>query len=244
MRRCAGKNYKNQKMNPLISVFVMAYNEAGNLETTVGELIGVLSEMGAQYELVIIDDGSRDGTGSIADRIAENTKGARVIHHKKNKGLGGVYRTGFASALGSYLTFFPADGQFSAGIIKDFLPVMDEADMILGYIPNRKSSLASKSLSFFERIFLSFLFGPLPRFQGIIMFKRSLLTKINLRSSGRGWTVLMEFIIRARIAGCIMKSVPTTIRPRLSGASKVNNLSNIWSNLVQAVALRLAFNRK
>lgn len=231
-------------MNPLISVFVMAYNEAGNLETAAGELIGVLSETRKSYELVIIDDGSRDETGSIADRIAKNTKGARVIHHRNNKGLGGVYRTGFSSALGEYVTFFPADGQFPATIIKDFLPFMNRVDLALGYTPKRKSSLMSKGLSFFERVFLTLLFGKLPKFQGIVMFKKSILKKIDLKSSGRGWTVLMELIIRAKGLGLKIESLPTEIKPRLSGVSKVNNLSNVWSNLVQALSLRLAFNRK
>ena len=231
-------------MNPVISTFVMAYNEADNLHITARELLGTLGETGKPYELVIIDDGSRDGTGSIADEIAKNMKDVRVIHHKNNKGLGGVYRTGFSSALGEYITFFPADGQFPAAIIKDCLPLMDRVDLALGYIPKRKSSLMSKGLSFFERAFLTVLFGKLPRFQGILMFKKSILEKIDLKSSGRGWTVLMELIIRAKRLGLKMESLPTEIRPRLSGVSKVNNLSNVWSNLAQALNLRLAFNRK
>ena len=82
------------------------------------------------------------------------------------------------------------------------------------------------------------LFGPLPRFQGIIMFRSSLLDEFKLKSSGRGWAVLMELIIRTKRARRRMKSLPTEMRPRRSGVSKVNNIATISENLKQVIALR------
>jgi hypothetical protein len=82
------------------------------------------------------------------------------------------------------------------------------------------------------------LFGSLPRFQGVLMFRRSLLDELELKSTGRGWTVLMELIIRASRGGYRLVSVPTEMRPRMSGKSKVNNLRTIWANLKQVFALR------
>jgi hypothetical protein len=83
------------------------------------------------------------------------------------------------------------------------------------------------------------LFGRFPRFQGILMFRRELLRDTPLRSQGRGWTVLMELILRQARRGARIHNLPITIRPRAGGHSKVNNLRSIVSNLRQVLALRL-----
>lgn len=219
------------------SVIIMAFNEAGNLEVVAREIDFTLSELGQHYEIIIVDDGSSDGTDIIADRLAKELTQVRVIHHGANQGLGGVYRTGFGQAQGNLITFFPADGQFPATIIKQFIPLMDDADMVLGYLLNRNSSLLARSLSKAEKILYRLLLGPLPKFQGVLMFKRRLLDSMELRSTGRGWAVLMELIICASRGGYRLVSVPTDMRPRMSGESKVINLSTVWANLKQVLAL-------
>lgn len=221
-----------------LSVVVMAYNEAGSLEAVVREIQETLEGMARSYEILIVDDGSDDGTGALADRLAEASPNVRVIHHGVNQGLGGVYRSGFAHAHGDWVTFFPADGQFPATIIDQFVPLIENADMVLGYLSEQKRSLMGQILSALERLLYRLLFGPLPHFQGIAMFRRALLEQFELKSSGRGWAVLMELIIRVSRGGYRVISVPTTMRPRLSGRSKVNNLRTMWANLRQVIELR------
>jgi hypothetical protein len=161
-----------------------------------------------------------------------------VIHHAANAGLGGVYRTGFRDARGTFITFFPADGQFPASIIPQFIQLMPETDMVLGYLPDRRSSLVAKGLSLVERVLYRALFGRFPKFQGVLMFRRQLVRDLPLHSDGRGWAVLMELIIRASRGGYHLMSVPTGMRPRRSGRSKVNNVRTITSNARQMLALR------
>lgn len=225
-------------MKPALSVFIMAYNEAGSIENTVREIHGELTGLGELFELVIIDDGSSDGTSEKADFLVKSFPGARVVHHGQNLGLGGVYRTGFSEAKGEFATFFPADGQFPAEIIGKFRPLMKEYDMLLGYLPDRKGPVIVKGLSAIERALYALLFGRLPRFQGIMMFRVVLLEKLKLCSSGRGWAVVMELIIRAARGGYRIRSEATRFRQRAIGKSKVNNIKNIWSNFIQVVALR------
>jgi dolichol-phosphate mannosyltransferase len=227
--------------SPLLSVIVMAYNEAESVERVVREIDAVLDRAAPRSEIVIVDDGSTDGTETTADRLTSVMPRVRVVHHRPNQGLGGVYRTGFRQAEGEYVTFFPADGQFPATIIELFLPKMPEHDMVLGYLPDRRGSAVSKALSFGERALYTMLFGRLPRFQGVLMFRRRILDQVELKSDGRGWAVLMELILRASRARYRLTSVPTTLRPRTSGTSKVNNLRTIWSNTCQMVALRRYF---
>jgi len=222
---------------PTLTVVIMAYNEAASLGAVWDEIQTELERTGVTYEILLVDDGSTDGTAEICDALAKVHPIGRVIHHRPNQGLGGVYRTGFREARGTWLTFFPADGQFPATIIGQYLAHLDGTDMILGYLPERDGPLTGKLLSLAERRLFRALFGYFPKFQGILMFRRSLLDKHPLVSQGRGWTVLMEFILRATRGGAIHTSLPIQLRPRQSGHSKVNNLRSVASNLRQVLAL-------
>lgn len=225
-------------MTLAISVIVMAFNEEANLEISIQEIVHVLENLGQPYELVIINDGSTDQTGIISNDLSKKYIRVRVVHHLTNQGLGEVYRTGFNQARYDLVTFFPADGQFPASIIENFVPLMDNQDMVLGYLPYRKGSMLSRGLSIAEKILYRILFGELPKYQGVFMFRRTMLNEIHLQSYGRGWAVVFEFIIKAYRGKYRLISVPTEIRPRLSGQSKVNNLHTILVNLRQAVELR------
>jgi glycosyltransferase involved in cell wall biosynthesis len=227
-----------------LSVVVMAYDELANLEPTVAELLAALARLPPdRHELIIVDDGSRDGTGALADRLATAHPGVRVVHHPENRGLGGVYRTGFQEARADLVTFFPADGQFPAAILVDFHPRLRDHDLVLGYIPRRDSSLLARGLSLAEKVLYRGLFGPMPRYQGIFMVRRDLLASLDLRTTGRGWGVVMEMVLRIARGGHRVASLPTELRPRLSGRSKVNNPRAVWNNLRQAFALRQTLRR-
>jgi dolichol-phosphate mannosyltransferase len=217
-----------------LTVVVMAYNEAATLESTVRELTAAIADVD---ELLIVDDGSTDDTGAIADRLGRESRRVRVLHHTKNAGLGGVYRTGFAEARGDLLTFFPADGQFPAGIIADFRPRITSADLVLGYLDTPRG-LVPHLLSSLERLLYRLAIGPLPQFQGVLMIRTQRLRSLTLTSRGRAWTILMELLLRAQRAGWRIVSVPTTYRRRRHGRSKVQNVRTIVSHLWQLVALR------
>lgn len=222
-----------------LTVVVCAFNEVENLADAVEELRVVLVSLAVPCELVIVDDGSTDGTGRLADEIAAaHPDQIRVVHHGENLGLGGAYRTGFAAARGEFLTFFPADSQFPASIIADFWPLTADHDLILGYLPLRRPSMAGRVLSLAERVAYRVLLGPMPRFQGVFMLRRRLLDELELRSAGRGWGVVMELVIRAARGPYRIVSNPTSVRPRAKGVSKVQNLRNVTSNLIQLWKLR------
>jgi glycosyltransferase involved in cell wall biosynthesis len=225
------------RSHPSVTVVVLAYNESHNLEGACAEILDTLQAHEIQSEVIIVNDGSSDGTGNIADEIAARTPGVRVVHHSVNLGLGGGYRTGFAHSRGEFVTFFPADGQFPASIIPRFLSVMDQVDMALGYIPKRSSTVVARSLSYLERVLYRVAFGKMPTFQGILMFRRAILETTPLVSTGRGWAVLMELIIRTSRGPYRIRSIPNDMRARMSGESKVNNLRTIVANVRQIAEL-------
>ena len=215
----------------------MAYNEAENLDPVVREIHGQLASLPGAHELLIIDDGSGDGTGAAAETLAAELPRVRVVHHPSNRGLGGVYRTGFEHASGDFLSFFPADGQFPASILATFLPLMADHDLVLGYLPRRDDGLVARGLSVAERILYRALYGRMPRFQGVFMVRRSVLAQVPLLTQGRGWGVVMEMVLRIQRAGHRVQSVPTEFRPRRAGQSKVTNLRSVRANLEQALGL-------
>ena len=218
---------------------VLAYDEAAHLGAAVAEIREALVGLGRSFEIIVVDDGSADGTSEIADALAAADASIRAVHHRTNLGLGGGYRTGFKEARGDFVTFFPADGQFPPSVIGDFVAAAAHADLVLGYVNDRRERpVVARALSTAERLLYLALFGPMPRFQGILMFRRELLERTALTSEGRGWAVLVELVIRSVRAGCRTASVPTPLRPRAAGLSKVNNWRTIRSNLAQVLELR------
>lgn len=224
-----------------ITVAVMNYNEVKSLRNVVEEILGVLQGMDNPHEVVIINDGSTDGSGDIADQLSREYDTVRVIHHPTNLGLGAVYRNGFTCGKMQLGTLFPADGQFDARIIPQFVRRFDEADMVLGYIPeygkNRKP--LARFFSWCERLLVRVMFGKFPEFQGIMMFRRPLIDTVKLTSTGRGWIIQMELILRFIRKKYRIVGEPTGLRARMSGESKVNNLKSILSNIRQLFVLRL-----
>jgi glycosyltransferase involved in cell wall biosynthesis len=174
----------------------------------------------------------------VADHLGAGVPEISVIHHESNQGLGGVYRTGFAAAAGRYLTFYPADGQFPASILSQFVPLIESHDMVLGYLPERPSTLTARVLSWVERALYRVFFGSFPRFQGIFMMRTALLDEIELCSGGRGWGIVMELVLKTTRGGYRTVSAPTEIRPRTTGHSKVRNFRTIWANFRQLLTIR------
>ncbi len=226
----------------LVTIVIMNYNEVHSLERVVCAFDRLSLPQGYDREILIIDDGSTDGSHPLAQELASNNERVRLVRHEVNKGLGGVYRTAFKEATGDLITFFPADGQFSPDIVAAYLDAMDEdVDLILGYVPNRPCSKLSKLLSAVEKLLYRLLFGKFPTFQGILMFRRHLLDAVHLKSDGRGWAVLMELIIRLHRRGVRVRHMPIEIVPREYGVSKVNNIKTIVSNVWQMIQLRILF---
>ena len=226
-------------MNPDVSVIIMAFNEGASLRSVLEELDGEMSSTSFRHEVIVVNDGSTDETEAVALSYSRAAPHVRVISHPTNRGIGEVYRSGFGAATGTYISFLPADGQFPASIIREFVPLMAAHDLVLGYLPNRRSSWLAKLLSRAERLLYLTLFGPLPAFQGILMFRRGALESLGVRVGGRGWQMLMDLIVRARHAGYRILSVPNQLRPRVAGESKVTNLRHVWANLQQAAELRI-----
>lgn len=127
-----------------ISVFFPCYNEQANVAKVAEQAVGVLEGLGADYEILIVDDGSADGTGRIADEIAAGNDRIRVIHHERNLGYGAALQSGFRAARKELVFYTDGDGQFDLAEMPALLPLMADYDIVSGYRINRQDNLVRK----------------------------------------------------------------------------------------------------
>lgn len=220
-----------------LTVVIMAFNEAATLGGVVEEVRATLADLPQASEILVVDDGSTDETRAVLAPLVRDGV-IRLVSFPTNRGLGEVYRAGYEQARSTFVTFFPADGQFPASLIPAFVHQIAMHDLVLGYLPQRRGDLAGRFLSMAQRMVYRVLVGRLPRFQGVHMVRTSLVRSLGLRSQGRAATIVFELFLRAVRAKARIVSIPTTVRPRRHGASKVNNFRTIWVNLKQAARLR------
>ncbi len=209
-----------------ISVVIPAFNEEKNLESVVRQTASVLEELcGRQYEIIIVDDGSRDLTPSIIEGLQKENPSIKKITHAKNEGMGACYRDGFALSQGDWISVLPADGQISPADLKKFAAAMKDADCVTSFYTEKQRGLFRDVMSGVVRLMLFVLFGPHPRLEGIYMFDRKILQDIHLISSS--FVFNFEVIVKAHRWGYRVKEIGITCLPRLSGRSKVVRFKKI-----------------
>jgi len=119
----------NRNATPTVSVIIPAYNEEALLEKNISEIISYVSTLEVEYrwEVLIINDGSTDRTGAIADELAQNYKDVRVLHHPRNFGLGQALKFGFANTRGNYVITLDVDLSYCVEHIGEMLNTIRES---------------------------------------------------------------------------------------------------------------------
>ncbi len=142
-----------------LSVFFPAYNEEANIEKTIADAKPVLEKLKLQWEILVINDGSKDKTAEIVEGLSKKEPRIRLVNHPKNLGYGQALKTGFAEAKYPWVVFADSDGQFDFSEISKFLEKTDEAEFILGYRLNRADPYIRKVLTWGWRTLARILFG-------------------------------------------------------------------------------------
>ncbi len=136
---------QGERRSPVsISVFFPCYNEQANVARVTEQAVGVLDELDADYEIILVDDGSADDTGRIADEIAAGNDRIRVIHHERNLGYGAALQSGFRAARKELVFYTDGDGQFDIGEMPALLPLMADYDIVSCYRIDRQDNLVRK----------------------------------------------------------------------------------------------------
>lgn len=230
------------KLIDKLSVFLPTYNEEGNIETVVAKTKKVLEKVAGEWEIIIVEDGSKDKTPEITDNIAKTDKRIKVVHHKPNRGYGGALKTGFETAKYPWVAFTDSDGQFDFSEITKFIEKKDEADLILGIRKKRADSFARTVFTFgwatIARIFLGLKAKDYSC--GFKMIKKEVYNAIQ-PLVGEEKVTQIEMLVKARKMGFKFKEVVVNHYPRTSGtqtganikvvAKSVVDLFNLWKIL-------------
>jgi glycosyltransferase involved in cell wall biosynthesis len=132
-----------------LSVFFPAYYDEENIGKVVDKAVAVLESLALKdYEIIIIEDGSPDRTGEVADELARKYSRVRVIHHEKNMGYGATLRDGFYAAKFDYVFYSDGDNQFDLDELRKFVALIPYSDIIVGYRISKQYSQWRRFTSF------------------------------------------------------------------------------------------------
>jgi glycosyltransferase involved in cell wall biosynthesis len=205
-------------MRPFLTVFVPAYNEAGNLPGCVQSVLEQMEALGVPVEIIIVDDASDDETGRLADQLAAMDEGVRVMHHPTNLGIGGAFITALEQAQGEWLILIPADLAIEPSELRRYLSAAPQADVVVGLRSDLSDYNLARKLVHEINIFLvQHLFHmPLRQFQYISMYRLEVLHNMSIEY-WRSAFFLAEILIKARAAGYRLVEVEVLYAPRITG---------------------------
>ncbi len=200
-----------------ISVVLPAYNEAANVAQAVAQAAVAMQSIGAEYEIIVVDDGSRDDTAAVVERLLPATPGLRLVRHPVNRGYGGALRSGFAAAQKEFILLNAADNQFALAEATRFLPLLPQADVVCGYRAQRQDVFIRKVNAVGWNLVVRLLFGYLARDIdcGFKVFRRSILEHVHLTSNGA--MVDTELLAGAKARGYRIAEVAVSHFPRREG---------------------------
>jgi len=201
-----------------ISVFFPCYNEQENVGRTVEKALEVMQQFDADFEVIIVDDGSSDGTRQIADEIAGRDKRVKVMHHQHNLGYGAALQSGFKAATKELVFYTDGDGQFDINEMLPLLDLMDQYDIVSCYRLNRQDSLIRKINGWCWTRLVCLMFGLKIRDIDCAfkLYKREIFDKIELSSTGA--LIDAEILARAARKGYRITQKGVHHYPRTAGA--------------------------
>jgi len=228
---------------PALSYFFPAHNEEANLEELVEEALAVLPALAGRFEIIAVDDGSRDGTPAIADRLAAaHPDVVRVVHHPTNLGYGAALRSGFRAARYDLVCFTDGDRQFRVadlGRLTSRLLESDAPDVVAGYRIRRADPPIRAIYARLYRLANRVLFGVRVRDIDCAckLFRQAALEGVRVESGGAFFSA--ELLIKLRAGGRSIGEVGVPHHPRVAGSPTGAKPSVIWRAVKDFWGLRL-----
>jgi len=224
-----------------ISVVLPAYNEAENIEPMVTEAVPALEANAADWEIIVVDDGSADETAAVTRRISEREPRVRLVQHAVNQGFGSAVLTGFTSAEKDWIFYTDADRQFVLAELERFVPHMESADLIAGYRAPRRDPFLRVFYGKGWSALCALLFGYTVRDVdcGFKLLRREIVHDLAPKIQSRGATFSIEWLVRAKRAGYRFVELPVSHRPRVAGSQTGANMRVIVRAFRELVRFRL-----
>jgi glycosyltransferase involved in cell wall biosynthesis len=224
-----------------LSIFFPAYNEEGNIATTIIDARNEASKVASDYEIIVINDGSTDRTIEVIKELQRLDSRIRLISHKKNRGYGAAVKTGLAACKKEWIFFTDSDGQFHYDELSKFVEAASAADMVIGY--------RRKRMDPFHRVFVAqvllkvwnfLLFGLTVRDVDCAykLFKKEVRDSIKLETESA--ITVTELLVKAKSLGYRITQLPVTHYPRKFGEQTGGN----WRVIVKAAKESFRLRRK
>lgn len=219
-----------------------AYNEEDALPACVEQTLAFLRKHVEDGELIIVNDGSADGTAKLIDALAEEHPDIVPRHLEQNGGMGAALLDGYAVAQKDWVTMLPADGQLDAHDLLGFFPATEEAVLVTSLYRNREYSLYRKTLSLGLRALTTLIVGTRARTEGTYLVRRDVLE--SLGASSRSFLLNLEIPIRAKRSGHPVATVYMNVHERIAGVSKATAARRIVQTFKELFKLRLRMERE
>jgi hypothetical protein len=215
---------------PGLSVIVAAFNERETLRSAVYDVLGALRQAGlTDAEIIIVDDGSTDGTASVADWLARHVPDVRVVHHPTNLGLAAVYETGLSLVQYDHVTWAPADREITYASLAAIYAATGSADLVVPYHGTpEKRTWFRRLLTFGSTTEINLLMGRCLRYwQGPVIYPTALAS--HLPRTERGFFCMAEMLTAAMTLGLSYVEVPLEHQERTYGTSTAVSWQRICS---------------
>jgi NAD(P)-dependent dehydrogenase (short-subunit alcohol dehydrogenase family) len=212
-----------------LTVFVPAYNEVDNLAPTVETIVRALSVSVEDYEVIVVDDGSTDGTDRVADALAARFSEVRVIHNPRNMGLGYGWMRAIEAASKSSFIFVPGDDTWPYRSLLELFGNLGKADVVTSFTtnPNVRSPVR-RTLSAIYTTSLNALFGlDMQYYHGLTIYPSAFLRSHPVTTYG--FASMAEALLRAIHEGLSFIEVACVIEDRTKGRSKALTAKNLAS---------------
>lgn len=200
-----------------ISAVMPAFNEEANLEESIGRMAVALTASARTSEIIVIDDGSQDGTPAVLERLKARHASLRVIRHPANRGYGAAVRSGFRAARFRWIFLMDADNQFDPTELTRLLSRAADADIVAGYRQRRRDPLLRRLNAWAFFTLVRFFFGHLGRDVNCAfkLIRRDLVAGMELHSGGA--LINTELLVNARRMHARVVEIAVNHYPRRSG---------------------------
>jgi glycosyltransferase involved in cell wall biosynthesis len=204
-----------------ISMVFPAYNEEENIELLCESALRVLEGIEGEHEIIIVDDGSEDRTAEKAREVSKRCPEVKLVAHERNRGYAKALRTGVKAAKGELVFLSDADNQFDLNDIHRFLPIIQEADIVVGHRMNRQDSALRRFMARGFNLLVRMVFGVKARDIdcSFKLFRRRVFRKIEIDSDQ--FMVDTEILVKAKRYGFSVHEVGVKHFPRTGGTTTI-----------------------
>lgn len=230
---------RRKMKNLSLSVVLPAHNEEGNISNTVADCVAYLTAAVPDYEVIVVNDGSKDRTREIVEGLGRQNPKVVLVNHDVNRGYGSALRSGFDKASLEYIFFMDSDGQFDIKDLDKLIPFADAGRAVIGYRENRADSFIRSLNAWMYGLYIRLVFGLGVRDMDCAfkIFPSEAYRKVRpIKSDGALFSA--EFLIKLKKAGYTFKEVPVMHFPRQFGSQSGANLKVILKMFRESWKLR------